>query len=257
MHRFIRPLLIITCLLLLVSTYAEHLGADNPTGRRYASEHTLRTGNTFTIGDNAEQVLAKDLRLRNNNDVGACICRVASAYISDANCNACFIVVESLLSNTRRPDFVSARYIADSKNQARVSDLEQIRDFATAAAALNVPLYIYTRVDSIVSSSIHETVTRTGGRVVPYFTYPGYMDSIDVMMWVVRGIGSVILILIAIWVIRGNSPPRRVITPPPPPKTPPPPKPEVQGDSIEDGVSELKRRARKRVDEENARDDIR
>ena len=93
------------------------------------------------------------------------------------------MLVNDLQSNFRIPDFIAPDFIAESKNTQNLlysgREYDQISDYALAAKLLNRPLWVYTRVDTIVEPKFYEIVHATGGNVVPYFTVPGYVDPVD------------------------------------------------------------------------------
>jgi hypothetical protein len=154
--------------------------APNPTGRRYSSAVVPINGQSQIIGRAAEDILALDLGVPRNEGNGTpreCICR--SDDNPQGRCDTCFVSVP-IDTTVRIPDFVTSRYIADSKNQENlVSDAAQIRDFALAAHELNIPLWVYVRVNSRVAPDIVDIVAATGGGVIYYFAVPGYHDPVD------------------------------------------------------------------------------
>ncbi len=162
--------------------------APNPTGRRYASTPTLRTGdgNTRLIGLSAELILAHDLGLIRNDepDQRQCICNSASSSnFLPGECRTCFAYTP-LSAAHRRPDFISPYFIAESKNVREMlysyqDRVDQISDYAAAARSLKIPLWLFVRVDSILSPDFQKVVGSTGGGIVYYFTYHGYVDPID------------------------------------------------------------------------------
>jgi hypothetical protein len=144
---------------------------------------TTGQGNGKSIGDSAEIILAEDLRLPNNNaaDQRQCLCRSMS-LANSKDCNLC-LPVNDLQSAFRIPDFISPEFIAESKNTQNLlysgREFDQISDYALAAKLLNRPLWIYIRVDTVVSPDFYEIVHSTGGNVIPYFTVPDYVDPVD------------------------------------------------------------------------------
>jgi hypothetical protein len=167
------------CVLLLLN-----FTAPNPTGRRYSSEMPLITGQASTalIGSSAEEILAHDLRLVNNNDAGQRHCFCSAAHTSQnapGDCNVCTVYLPQI-DTYRRPDFISDQFVADSKNvlQLTYPDL-QLMAFALGAEALHRPLWIYTRVNTVVDPQLESMVSLTGGGVVYYFAVPGYVDPVD------------------------------------------------------------------------------
>lgn len=158
--------------------------ASNPTHRRYSSAVPLTTGQASgnAIGLDGEEILAKDLGLPRNEaaDERQCICGTDNTH--QAHCNACIVSLPSI-TTYRRPDFVSTGFIAEAKNQRalRVEDgsFEQILDYVDAARALGVPLWLFTRVDTVVDPQFRDAIRSTGGDVVMYFAVPGYEDPVD------------------------------------------------------------------------------
>jgi hypothetical protein len=171
---------IIVCIVLLLN-----FTASNPTHRRYSSKTPLTTGQAsgYDIGSDAERILSKDLGLPRNEqpDERQCICGVATAVPRTA-CNTC-VVHLTTVDSYRRPDFVSSKFIAEAKNRQNLlvgdRDFAQIRDYADAAKALDMPLWVFVRVDTTVESEYREIVRSTGGDMVFYFTVPGYEDPTD------------------------------------------------------------------------------
>ncbi len=156
--------------------------APNPTRRRASSQPPTTTGegSTAEIGLSGEDVLAHDLGLPRNEDSDQRVCFCGPTYTApSADCQSCLLRLETI-NNHRRPDFVGANFIAEAKNRQTllVSDLAQIRDYADAARALGVPLWLYVRVNTLVAPEIADIVGATGGRVVYYFATPGYVDPV-------------------------------------------------------------------------------
>jgi hypothetical protein len=175
--------------------------APNPTGRRYSSRMPLQPGQGTPneIGEDAERVLSEDLGLPRNDDSSGecrCICNSAGATAPPGRCNTCFVVLETT-SSYRVPDFVGPDFIAESKNTARLlgdyRDYPQIDDLAKAATALKWPLWIYVRVDTQVDPDYARVAAATGGGIVYYFTVPGYVDPIDFLATVVLLISLAVL----------------------------------------------------------------
>ncbi len=162
-----------------------NITAPNPTHRRYSSQMPLTTGqgSGSEIGDSAEVILAADLRLPNNNspEQRQCLCKNASSANGKA-CNLC-LPVNDLQTDYRIPDFITAEFIAESKNTQNLlytgREFDQISDYALAAKLLNRPLWVYIRVNTTVAPDFYNIVHSTGGNVIPYFTVPGYVDPVD------------------------------------------------------------------------------
>ncbi len=160
--------------------------APNPTGRRYSSEmpRTTGQGRAAEIGLSGEQILAKDLGLPRNEapDQRKCICNNGNP--SPAECNACVASVQ-MAAPYRRPDFFGKGFIAEAKNTQGLfydgREFDQISDYAMAARALGVPLYVYTRVNTQVDREFERVVAATGGAVVRYFSVPNWSDPTDTL----------------------------------------------------------------------------
>ncbi len=183
MKRFRRIVLAIAFLVLIISVVLlMNITASNPTHRRYSSEMPITKGKPNLIGDDGERILSIDLRLPNNNSTGQkqCICGNSTP---NRGCNVCLAQIPG--SSNRIPDFVTTDFIADSKNEQGLlyignkHDTEQIRDFVVASLLIKRRLYIYVRMNTVVSPEFVQLVESTGGSVVPYFTIPGYIDSVD------------------------------------------------------------------------------
>lgn len=135
------------------------------------------------IGLDGEDVLARDLGLP-RNDIGnqkQCICGTA-VRVDPSQCNQCIVSLPTV-QTYRRPDFISDGFIAEAKNRrnllTRDRDFEQIRDYADAAKALDVPLWLFTRVNTAIEPEYRHIVRSTGGDIVYYFAVPGYEDPVD------------------------------------------------------------------------------
>lgn len=170
---------IIVCIVLLLN-----MTASNPTGRRYSSAAPATTGLSQDIGQEGERILSKDLGRTRNEDPGQrqCLCGPA-APADSTTCNACVLTLTTI-ATYRIPDFISSDYIAEAKNRKSLplSDRElwsQLSDYAEAAKALDVPLWVFVRKDSEVDAEYYDLVEATGGGIVRYFTIPGYEDPTD------------------------------------------------------------------------------
>ncbi|MBA3868034.1 MAG: hypothetical protein H0X30_02670 [Anaerolineae bacterium] len=183
MKRLRRVVLSVAVLVLIISIILlMNITASNPTRRRYSSEMPITMGKPNLIGDDGERILSNDLRLPNNNSNGQkqCICGSSS---SNGGCKVCIAQIPG--TSNRIPDFVTDGFIADSKNEQGLlyignkHDTEQIRDFVVASLLTNRRLYIYVRMNTVISSEFIQLVESTGGAVVPYFTVPAYLDPVD------------------------------------------------------------------------------
>ena len=165
-----------------------NITAPNPTGRRYSSAMPMFSGGTTTIGTSAEVILSNDLGAPRNEDTDQrqCICGGA-ANGRRGRCNVCVTQMASLIGSYRIPDFVTSKYIAESKNEGGLpyrgssDDVLQIYDYAAGARTLGIPLFVYTRVDTQVTPEFRAIVESTGGGIIPYFTVPGWIDPMDEM----------------------------------------------------------------------------
>jgi hypothetical protein len=171
---------IVVCIVLLLN-----FTASNPTHRRYSSKMPLTTGQGVggDIGLDGEYILSKDLGLPRNEeeDQRKCLCGIAG-LTDQQRCNSCLVSLASI-QTYRVPDFVSSKFIADAKNQQKLlvtdRDFEQMGDYAEGAQALDIPLWVFVRVNTVVDPGYREVVRSTGGDIVYYFTVPGYEDATD------------------------------------------------------------------------------
>ncbi len=208
MRRIRRILLSLSLLTALVCVIVLlNFTAPNPTGRRYSSETPLTTGQASgqQIGDDAERVLGIDLGIPNNNaaDQRVCICSSTRGTPSTSECRSC-LTTQPIEGAFRRPDFIGAGYIAESKNAQNLlytqqDRAEQITDYVTAARAIKQPLWLYIRVNTVLAPAFTRLVEATGGRVVPYFTILGYVDPVDLIAQ--RGLigAAVVFALLLLW----------------------------------------------------------
>ncbi len=180
----LRAFLMLTALLMAIMAVIVLLNftALNPTGRRYSSGTPLLTGQgqAKEIGNSAEAILARDLQMENNNTSGKqCFCN--DAFASQPVTGDCGVCVAYLpeIAHYRIPDFISGQFIADSKNEKRLYPNLQLQHFMLAAIALDRPLWIYVRVNTIVDPRLETMIDLTGGGVVYYFTVPGFVDPVD------------------------------------------------------------------------------
>ncbi|MEO0565194.1 MAG: hypothetical protein AAF125_24010, partial [Chloroflexota bacterium] len=143
--------------------------------------------------------------------------------------------------------------------------VNQIGDYAVAARALNVPLWVYVRKDTNVEPEYRRIVRETGGDIVPYFVTTGYVDPVDRMAWYMLGIGGIGLVAFGLWGYSANRPVRSTSTPknPPPgnkPRGSSPDDPTRRAsdsmDAFEDFTRRTKDNLRGKIDEEDAHDDF-
>lgn len=243
----------IICVVLLLN-----VTAPNPTGRRYSSAMPLMRGQAGAqaVGADGERILGIDLRLPNNNvsDQRACICGKASDS-NNRSCNACLAVVTSI-SNFRIPDFVSDTFIAESKNEQNFlytgREVSQINDYVIAALLMKRPLWVFVRVDTQVAPEFSRLVESTGGKVVPYFTVPQYVDPVDSVAkrgLLVSGIATLGIGWLYWRFLTVRRVPRLVTVPAPAPASPKPVSRNM--DAAEDYMARTKERAQSRLDRED------
>jgi len=175
-------LVFIGCIVLLLN-----VTAPNPTGRRYSSRGPFmppELTNDVTVnnraGADAEAVLEKDLGVTNNNASGQRQCLCQDVKNQPKNCDVCVIRNKSFGSD-RIPDFITDRYIAESKNTKTLDQgvAGQLQDYASAAKDLKRPLWIFVRVNTEVDPGFKQLAEDTNGGVTYYFTYDGYLDPVD------------------------------------------------------------------------------
>ncbi|HEX3052943.1 MAG TPA: putative toxin [Aggregatilineaceae bacterium] len=169
---------ILICIVLL-SNYTPR----NPAHRRYSSDTPRTSGNPTTVGASAEVILANDLDLPRNDQSGQlmCICKTGGLKDTAGRCKSCLVQLPNV-DTFRIPDFVSDDMLIEAKNVKILesSDYTQLEDYAEAAKALDLKLWIYVRVDTDVSPQYHRLAESTGGKVVHYFTYAGYHDPLNI-----------------------------------------------------------------------------
>src|SRR5579871_3241372 len=206
--RLLRRLMFVVALLVSLAAIVLLLNftASNPTGRRYSSEIVQTTGSAQVIGASGEAILAHDLRLpdNDNSDQLQCLCNDVIKPPS-SKCNTC-LVSDPSIATYRIPDFVGANFIAEAKNRQNLlfsysDQANQITDYVTAAKLLKRPLWLYTRVDTVMSPEFDALVASTGGGVVAYFATPGYVDPVDQIARTVLIGALIVLALSAIWEI--------------------------------------------------------
>jgi len=251
------PMMIAIAIVLLLN-----FTAPNPTGRRYSSQMPLTTGqgSTEEIGESGSNILAVDLGIPRNDDADQLQCFCSLTYNpGNKECNSCAVRIDTIKTH-RRPDFLTARYVAESKNTqnyiyGRISNPDQIADYAASAKALGIPLFVYTRVNTLMSPEFYQLVASTGGRVVHYFTVPGWVDPVDEAARIALGIGSgmfLLGLLMPTRLPRLQSKPRQAKA-----KRPDDPISEAARsiDDMEDFVSRTQDKKRFEIDVEDSRDD--
>jgi hypothetical protein len=239
----------VVCILLLLN-----FTAPNPTGRRYSSASPLTSGGAQAIGLSAEQILSQDLRTPRNDDPDQrqCFCNSPNRTPGVGECRVCIAFSQSI-STYRRPDFVGANFIAESKNRRNLlyshsDQVDQIGDYVVAARALGKPLWLYTRVNTLLDPEFYRMVESTGGSVIAYFTVPGYVDPVDQIASKVLIAALVVLAIVGIWELsaaklNGTRRPAKD------------PAIHVKGktDSAEDFLKTAKDRAQRKIDIEDSR----
>ncbi|HEX2907973.1 MAG TPA: hypothetical protein VHO69_13980 [Phototrophicaceae bacterium] len=267
--RKIRRLLLALAFIALVIAVVLLLNftAPNPTGRRYSSEMPVTTGqgNSSNIGLSGERVLAQDLKLPRNvrKDQLQCICNSPSYRVGVGECRVCLAYTQSV-ATYRRPDFVSANFIAESKNSQDLlytgREVDQITDYVFAARAMNIPLWVFVRVDTKVDAEFVDVVASTGGGVVPYFTVPGYADPVDQAAQRVALGAAGMLLVTGLWEIANRRQPRTVTVPatnpPAAPRRPKSPNPLGKADAADDFIRRSKDRARGIIDTDDTWSEI-
>jgi hypothetical protein len=258
MRRLRRLIIVVALIVLAVSVLLLlNVTAPNPTGRRYSSEPVLTTGRSQDIGLSAEMILSGDLGVPRNDapDQRQCICGNSQNGSVPNDCRSC-ILYSPVIANHRRPDFVTSGYIAEAKNRQNLlytytDQVEQITEYAQAARALNVPLWLFTRTETNLSPEYYHIVEATGGGVVPYFTIPGYVDPVDkVAQFGLIGSLSAIMVIVLLDAI--SRLPRKA---PSPPKSPTGKAVRTTQDA-EDFLNSTRGRLRSQIDIEDSRDEF-
>lgn len=233
--------------LIIAAVILANVTAPNPTGRRYASGAALRSGTSQEIGNDAENILSADLGVRRNSLAGErkCVCDVGTNP-SRNSCNVCIAQIAVNTSSFRIPDFVTDKFIAEAKNTDGLPyigsnrEVSQIQDYVTAALLLRVPLYVYTRVETPTDPRFVTLVESTGGAVVPYFQYEGYVDPSDAAAWQMIAVAT-LCGSASLWVLtRGGRPARAHEVKPP--RQPAP----AHGST--DFLKQLKKRTQREID---------
>lgn len=270
--KFFSRIGLVVALGLLVASFAISINVNvkNPTGRRYSSQHPLRTGDGTAqeIGADGERILADDLGLPNNNQVGQlqCACNQSLYAQTPPNtCNTCF-GYSSNINNFRIPDFVAQDYLAESKNVRELiairadgeetRDYQQIRDLADVALILNMPLWVYVRVDTEADSAYTDIVDETGGGIIYYFAYDGYKHPVDTLAEVI-GIIAVFssALLGARELARRNKSKKSPDSPKPSPKSTPPKDPLGKSVDAMKNARDVQSKLRQKIDVDLTRHD--
>lgn len=169
----------VVCVILLLN-----FTAPNPTGRRYSSDSPPETNgnNSQEAGASAEDILSRDLGVARNSvrQQKQCICPPGKE--TPVYCGSCMIHT-SLPPGKRYmlPDFIGKDFIIEAKHRMTVdgSHLRQLTIYAYAAQAQNLELWLFVDIGAKVDPRYYDLVEDTGGRIVYYFTAPGYTDPTD------------------------------------------------------------------------------
>ncbi len=243
---------VVGCIILLLN-----FTAQNPTGRRYSSGVLALNGGSQAKGNDGERLLARDLKLPRNEDPDQlqCICNNNPNRMPPLNqCRICIAYSQSI-TQYRRPDFVTTSFIAEVKNRegmiySQRDQLEQLSDYAIAARALGVPLWMYVRVDTNLDPEFERIIKDTGGGVVYYLRVPGWVDPVNERAKQVLPVALAVLVIFALWEYGSwRGPARR-------PEKKPGPGPYRPTDGVDDFMDRSRERARRTIDQEDARQDL-
>lgn len=185
-----------------------NLNVQNPTGRRYSSEVIdLENTNSSERGQQGEAILASDLGVPNNNRNSVCICDILPEGAVDTpptGCNECRTRVDVTLITQnptpyRVPDFITDDYIAEVKNSNGLPysgrNVDEITDYVAAALELDIPLWIYVRIEmeTEVDEQFRVLAESTGGGVVYYLRDADWVDTQGEMVERLLTLGIVLL----------------------------------------------------------------
>lgn len=235
--------------------------APNPTGRRYSSEMPSRDLSDMQRGFDAERILGVDLGIENNNssNAGQCICNQQRYGPNKSphanNCNVC-VAYSPLVENYNIPDFITDRYIIDSKDVLKLdtSNNKQLQNFALMSKALNRPLWLFVSQRTETSPYITQFVEDTGGQIVRYFSFPGFVDEGDNEARKLIFGGFVVLSLGMVWEYKTRKPKLRAVPSTPSPTSPKPPKDPLK--DAESFATRSKEKHRIQIDIEDSRNDL-
>jgi hypothetical protein len=241
---------VLVCIVLLLN-----FTAPNPTGRRYSSETVSTRGSVQSIGLSGEEILSRDLRTPRNEaaDQRQCVCNNPNSPPSASECRVC-VAYDASISTFRRPDFIGANFIAESKNRQNLlythaDQVDQITDYVTAARVMQRPLWLFVRVDTVLDPVFYQLAESTGGGVVRYFATPGYIDPVDQVAGKALPIAAILVIITGVWELGAQ----RVSAPRPPSN--PVAEAKRKTDSAENFAKAAKDRAQRKIDVEDSRQD--
>lgn len=249
-----RSILVLSIFMVVVSVILLlNFTAPNPTGRRYSSQVPLSTGqaNAGSIGLDGERILAADLGLPRNDrpDQLQCFCTAGARNPAMSECRVCMSYAQLSTSTYRRPDFIGANFVVESKNTQNLfydnRTFEQIADYAISARALGWPLWVFTRVNTQIDPEYYDLVASTGGAIVPYFVVSGYADPVDTAATKALIAGVVLLGMSGGWILLAG---RVKLTRP---KRERQPKSPLR--DLDDYVQKTRERARREIDTEDSR----
>lgn len=177
--------------------------APNPTHRWYSSEIlNVDTTSNQERGLQGEYLLAQDLGLdrptneRSNNAV--CVCGIQFTGTTPSQCSQCAVYTADV-SNYRIPDFVTTLYIAEAKNRFSIAasdtdTLAQVTEMVAAARALQLPFYLFVRINSAIDPVYYDLARSTGGDVIHYFL----VDPYDTRLVFEQALPNIILVLLVV-----------------------------------------------------------
>ncbi len=159
-----------------------------------------------------------------------------------------------VLRATAAPILLARTSSPSSKNRRNLlysytDQVDQISDYVLAAQLLGRPLWLYTRVDTLLDPAFYRLVESTGGGVVAYFTTPSYVDPVDQAAQMGLKIALVTLALMSIWELGA----RRLGSPAAPKPKDPLAKSRRQVNTADDFLKAAKDRAQQKIDVEDAR----
>jgi hypothetical protein len=172
--------------------------APNPTGRRFSSQipnaECGESGCSSANGRYAEVILSLDLKIPRNDSLEgnrACFCTSRRS----SRCNTC---LARNTGATSIPDFVTGAYIAEAKFTRALSLTQQLSSMIQGSRTLNMPFYLFVRVDTLVTPTLTTAVNETGGAVVYYFSHVGWKGDTTEQMAQVALVIALVLAHIAV-----------------------------------------------------------